>query len=310
VKYVKPTRVNLATHSEFNERWVQARIAEDPSLLGLGDLVVKDKERIQPRAGRLDLLCQEADSSRRYEIEIQLGRTDESHLIRTLEYWDIEKKRYPQYDHTAVIVAEDITSRFLNVISLFNGAIPIIALQMQAFQIGDQVLIVFTKVLDETRLGLVDEDEEVQETTDRGYWEKRGTQTTVAMVDSLLGMVQGLDPTLALKYNKFYIGLAKDGQPTNFVIFRPKKEWLGVNFRIEKPDDLQEKLDEAGLDAMDYDSKWGRYRLRLTKDDLAKHTDLVRLLARLSRSCSGRKSTGASFSGSPYWSASPAALCV
>ncbi len=33
------------------------------------------------------------------------------------------------YDHTAVIVAEDITSRFLNVISLFNGTIPIIAIQ-------------------------------------------------------------------------------------------------------------------------------------------------------------------------------------
>lgn len=234
-------------HPEFNERWVQARIAEDPSLLGLGDLVVKDKERTQPHAGRLDLLCQEADSSRRYEIEIQLGRTDESHLIRTLEYWDIEKKRYPQYDHTAVIIAEDITSRF-------------------------------AKVLDATRLGLVDEDEEVQETTDRAYWEKRGTQATVAMADSLLEMVHRLDPTISLKYNKFYIGLAKDGQPSNFVIFKPKKDWLGVEFRIEKPDDLQERIDEAGLDAMGYDSKWGSYRLRLTKVDLTKSADLVQLL--------------------------------
>ena len=38
--------------------------------------------------------------------------TDESHIIRTIEYWDIERKRYRQYDHTAVIVAEDITSGF------------------------------------------------------------------------------------------------------------------------------------------------------------------------------------------------------
>ncbi len=118
MKYVKPTRLLLTGHPEFNERWVQGRIAEDPSLLGLGDLIVKDKERIHPRAGRLDLLCQDAESNQRYEIEIQLGRTDESHIIRSLEYWDIERKRYPQYDHTAVIVAEDITSRFLNVIAL------------------------------------------------------------------------------------------------------------------------------------------------------------------------------------------------
>jgi len=126
LKYVKPERIYLSGHPELNERWVQERIAEDPSILGLGDLVLKDKERIQPHAGRLDLLCQEAESNRRYEIEVQLGKTDESHVIRTIEYWDIERKRYPQYDHTAVIVAEDITSRFLNVISLFNGFIPLV----------------------------------------------------------------------------------------------------------------------------------------------------------------------------------------
>lgn len=278
MKYVKPAKLYLADHSEFNERWVQERIGEDPSLLGLGDLIVKDKERIHPHAGRLDLLCQDVESNQRFEIEIQLGRTDESHIIRTLEYWDIEKKRYPQYDHTAVIVAEEITGRFLNVIGLFKGFIPLITLQMQALQVGDQVSLVFTKVLDEVRLGLVDEDEEVQETADRPYWEKRGTKTTLEMADSLFEMVHGLDPALSLKYNKFYIGLAKDGQPNNFVIFRPKKDWIGLEPRLERSEETQKRLDEAGLDVMDYDSKWGRYRIRLTKADLTKHSDLVRSL--------------------------------
>src|SRR5713226_4844813 len=86
MKYAKPQRIILKDHAEFNERWVQERIAEDPSLLGLGDLILKDKERIQPHAGRLDLLCQDAEASKRYEIEIQLGRTDEAHIIRTIEY--------------------------------------------------------------------------------------------------------------------------------------------------------------------------------------------------------------------------------
>jgi len=54
----------------------------------LGDLIVKDKERIQPGAGRLDLLLQDPDTNLRYEVEIQLGKTDESHIIRTIEYWD------------------------------------------------------------------------------------------------------------------------------------------------------------------------------------------------------------------------------
>jgi len=96
-----------------------------------------------------------------------------------LEYWDVERKRYPQYDHCAVIVAEDITSRFLNVINLFNGSIPLIAIQMTALQVNDGVSLQFTKVLDEVTLGLVDEDEEVQ-TTDRAYWEEKGTRATVA----------------------------------------------------------------------------------------------------------------------------------
>ena len=54
-----------------------------------------------------------------YEIEIQLGATDPRHIIRTIEYWDTEKKRYPQYDYCAVIVVEEITGRFMNVISFF-----------------------------------------------------------------------------------------------------------------------------------------------------------------------------------------------
>ena len=106
MKYEKLTKLSIRNHPELNERWVQERIAEDPSILGLGDLILKDKERPQAGAGRLDLLLQDADSSRRYEVEIQLGKTDESHIIRTIEYWDIERKRYPQYEHTAVIVAE------------------------------------------------------------------------------------------------------------------------------------------------------------------------------------------------------------
>jgi len=87
--YAKPERIRLKIHPELNERWLQDRIAEDPSILGLGDLILKDRERIQPRAGRLDLLFQDAESSRRYEVEIQLGATDEAHIIRTIEYWDI-----------------------------------------------------------------------------------------------------------------------------------------------------------------------------------------------------------------------------
>ncbi len=278
MKYVKPERVILRDHPEFTERWVQARIAEDPSLLGLGDLVLKDKERIQPHAGRLDLLCQDAEANKRYEIEIQLGRTDEAHIVRTIEYWDLERRRYPQYEHTAVIVAEDITSRFLNVISLFNGPVPLVAIQMRALKIGDQVSLVFTTVLSELGLGLVDEDEEVAEVTDRAYWERRASKRTLEVTDKLFGIVAELDSGLSPKYNKFYVGLAKNDQPNNFVIFRPKKELVRIEPRLERSEDIQQQLESAGLDVMEYDARWGRYRIRLTPEDFQRSEPILREL--------------------------------
>jgi len=275
MKFVKPERVWLANHPEYRETWVQERIAEDPSILGLGDLVLKDKERNQPRGGRLDLLFQDAESSTRYEVEVMLGSTDESHIIRAIEYWDVERKRYPQYDHYAVIVAEDITSRFLNVIALFNGFIPLIALQMSAWSFGEQISLVFTKVIDALALGMPEEDEEVQAVTDRTYWENRGTKETVALADRMLELVKTFAPELELKYNKFYIGLAKDGQPNNFVVFRAKKNSFRAEIRLASSAEIDHRLESAGIDVMDYEAKWGRYRLRLTRNDIQKHRDLL-----------------------------------
>ena len=280
MKLVRPEKLSLLTHKELNETWVQKVIAEDPTILGLGDLILKDKERIHPKAGRLDILLQDAESKRRYEVEIQLGKVDESHIIRTIEYWDIERKRYPQYEHCAVIIAEDITSRFLNVIGLFNGYIPLIAIQMSAYQFSDnEVSLIFTTVLDEVNLGLVDEDEETKEVTDRNYWETiKGTKQTVALADQLLDIVKEFSPNLELKYNKYYIGLAKDGQPNNFVIFRAKKSSLLFEIRLKQSPEIQDKLDEAKLDTMDYENKWGRYRIRVDKNDIVKHKELLRNL--------------------------------
>jgi hypothetical protein len=55
MEFAKFEAISIHNHPEMNERWVQDRIAEDPSILGLGDVVLKDHERIQPRAGRLDI---------------------------------------------------------------------------------------------------------------------------------------------------------------------------------------------------------------------------------------------------------------
>ena len=208
---------------------MQDIIADDSSIMGIDYLILKNKERIHHHVGRLDLLLQNAVGNDRYEVEIQLGAADESHIIRTIEYRDIERKRYPQYNHTAVIIAEDITSRFLNVINLFNGSIPLMAIQVSAIKTAQGVGLHFTKVLDFQQLGLVDEDEEVAEITNRDYWLKRGTPKTVAMADKILSNIIEFDPDAEFNYNKFYIGLKSNGRSKNYIIFRHKRIFSGRN---------------------------------------------------------------------------------
>ncbi len=274
MKHIQLNPVSLKNHPEINEKWIQELIANDPKILGLGDVVVRDKERQQPRAGRLDLLLQDSDTGRRYEVELQLGTTDESHIIRTIEYWDLERKRYPQYDHCAVIIAEQMTGRFLNVVSLFNGFIPLIALQMTGYKLDGGVALTFTRVLDEMPLGPVEEDE-VQELTDRSYWEKRGSKATLKLLDNMIDLIQELAPGYEPKYNKFYVGLAKEGTPNNFALFKIRKKAILVEIKIPKSESVTNLIEESGLDSLDY-TKWGRYRFYFTPSDLESNSELLK----------------------------------
>ena len=148
---------------------------------------------------------------------------------------------------------------------------------MNVYSFESKIGLIFITVLDELNLGLVEEDEQ-QEITDRIYWENRGTKETVSIADSLLDMIHDFAPGFELKYNKFYIGLAKNGQPDNFVIFRAKKSSLRMELRLKSSNEIEEKLENSDLDLMDYDRRYGRYRIRLTKDDLSKYQEIIKNL--------------------------------
>ena len=259
----------------ISEASIESQIAAQPELLGLGDdLVLVDRQRQQPGAGRLDLLLQDADQSKRWEVELQLGKTDESHIIRVLEYWDIERKRYPNYEHTAVIIAEDITSRFMNVISLFHGAIPLVAIKMEALEHNGEIGLHFTKVLEPIALGS-DDEEGAQSATDRAYWEARGSKATVQIADELAEITKSLGIPIELKYNKYYIGVTLNGAPENFIIFRPKRTFTRFEPRLTPSDALRKRYDDAGLNLMSYDQRWGRFRIELHSGDVAKNREIL-----------------------------------
>ncbi|MDQ3766296.1 MAG: DUF5655 domain-containing protein, partial [Actinomycetota bacterium] len=199
--------------------------------------------------------------------------TDESHINRTLQYWDIEKKRFPQYDHVAVIVAERITARFFNVISLFNGYIPIVAIEMRAIEIADLLTLVFTTILEPVRLAF--EESEVGEPVDRKYWETKASKAMLEVTDDLLKLVHDVAPEMALNYNKHYIGLAKDGVASNFVMFKPQKTRVLAEFRIALSDKITQYLEDEEMDTIPYDNQFRRYRLRVGQKDLESHEKVL-----------------------------------
>ena len=282
MKYIKPEIINLKTSSEYNEKWLQARIEEDPSIIGLGDLEFRYSEKMMVGGGRLDTILYDPESNRRYEVEIQLGKTDESHIIRTLEYWDIERKRNPQYEHCAVIIAEDITSRFLNVISLFNGYIPFIAIQVKAIKVGDNISLFFTKVLDEVRLDLLEEDNQ-SEPTDRNYWEKKVGKPQMKFVDNLYANLSDVIGEFNLKYNKHYIGIEQNNIANNFIYFHPNKKAVIFNIRLDKSDEYDEKFENSDLDMLSYDKQWRVYRIRLKENDFINNLDLLKEMALIAK---------------------------
>ncbi len=222
-------------HPELNEKWLQTQILEHPEILGFGDVAVHNVEKSLPGGGRLDLLLSDPESDTRYEVELQLGRTDESHIIRTIEYWDLERRRYPQYDHVAVIIAEEITARFFNVIGLFNGFIPLVAINVSALEVSpNEVTLVFTRVLDQRTLAV--EDDQPDTVADRAYWEGRSTPGCMTLCEDLLGVARSVDPTVSPNFNRHYIGLTRNGIASNFVVFMPRIKSVDLDIMLARSD--------------------------------------------------------------------------
>jgi hypothetical protein len=259
----------------LDEGWLQDEIERDPSLLGLGELNVVKREKVQPSGGRIDFVMSDPNGETRYEIEIMLGAVNESHIIRTIEYWDIERQRYPTIEHRAVIVAEEITARFFNVIRLLNRAVPIVAIQLSAFRINDEVILQFTRVLDTYEFGAEPEEDESAELVDRAYWERKAKPESLAVVAALQGQLPKTTGEAKITYNKHHIALGTGGY--NFCWFHPRRIANHCHMHIKVgPDKRQEiidRLEQAGIEA----ENQGRssIRLHLSLDDINKNRELI-----------------------------------
>jgi predicted transport protein len=91
----------------------------------------------------------------------------------------------------------------------------------------------------------------------------------------MLGLIQSFAPGFDLNYNKHYIGLALNGKAINFVVFRPQKTALRLEVALPKDDERTAKLENVGLEVLEYDAQFGYYKIRLSAEDIDKHQDLL-----------------------------------
>ena len=244
-----------------------------PQYLGWVKLSCWTGNAPQERAGRLDLLLTSPEQDRRYEVELMLGATDESHIIRCIEYWDIERRRYPGYEHCAVLIAEDITSRLLNVIGLLAGTVPLVAIQLNALSVGDSIVLNFVCVLDQRLLRRDDTSITKLQSVDRSYWVNKSREPIIQLADELLGIINGKAQTRQqLNYNKYYIGLSDGIRSRNFISFKPLKKVLRVSIPGGWSEERSARFEEVGIEV---DQKNDRLRFELSPADFKKHNELV-----------------------------------
>ena len=189
-----------------DESWLQNLICKNPSILGLGDLRRFGQEIKQPSGGRLDILLIDDRDNSMYEVEVMLGETDPSHIIRTIEYWDIEKRRYPQRQHFPVLIAESFNRRYFNVIHVLSLNVPMIAIQVNLLEVDGQPepVINFTKILDIHEEPA--EDDEENSAANETTW-SNNANWTLQTAKELLNIINNGSQELKLNFTKTYLAL-------------------------------------------------------------------------------------------------------
>jgi hypothetical protein len=134
-----------------DENWVHDWIIEKPSRLGLGDIEIKRHELIRCRnlGGRLDIFAYRTDIDTFYEIEIMLDECDANHGLRALDFWSRERLKHPDSRHVAVLVSEDLSSRYKPILEGLPQVLPFIGIEIKVLKLPfeDGVATILTSII-------------------------------------------------------------------------------------------------------------------------------------------------------------------
>jgi hypothetical protein len=284
ISIAKTLSIRDAGHDEF---WLRDQICASPSVLdflkGEGELEVIAKEKIQSTGRRLDVSLKYSEDDTMLEVELMLGATDETHIIRTIGYWDNKQRKYPQRQHFAVLVAETFDRDFFNVIYRFSHSIPIIAIQVNLIEVAGQQALHFSKIID-TYEEPEDSPNIPLEEHDETYWQVYSAWTLEA-ANALLEIIKPVFPSAILHYVKYYIAIEVDGN--NYIWLSKRggnKTELGFWFSDKYLPQVAQMLDEAEISYTKKSSQNGQM-VYFTNDSkaLKNHAPLMLKLAEIEK---------------------------
>jgi hypothetical protein len=255
-----------------DEYWLQDVIYDNPKILGLGNLIAVNKEKKQSNGGRLDILLKDPTDNSMYEVEVMLGETDPSHIIRAIEYWDNEKRKFPQRQHFCVLVAESFDRRYFNVIQLMSLNIPMIAVQADLLEVNNEKILNFTKIID--IYSEPEEDESEIKQVNESTWNNDSPWTN-SNAKALHEILKGKHDRINFRYTQSYISINIDGRndywlckrmkPTSALFFSVKDE--------EKAESIKKILEEKEIEYT-Y-NRYKEFMLSVDVDSIKKNTELI-----------------------------------
>lgn len=241
IKVAKKVFIRSAGKDEY---WLQNLIYSNPGILGLGELIAVNKEKVQSSGGRLDILLKDPNDNTMYEVEVMLGETDPSHIIRSIEYWDNEKRKYPQRQHYSVLIAESFDRRYFNVIQLLSMNIPMIAIQVDLLDVGGEQVLSFTKIID---VYAEPDDEEAPAIITESGWRDKASWS----LDAARELYNALpDKGKTINYTQSYISITIDGVNA-YMVGKRSKPTSVCWFKIaddEKAEQIKSLFNDANVD--------------------------------------------------------------
>lgn len=276
LKFAPLECIDLSQRLRTNKQWLADRLMQDPSQLGLGDLTLVDHQRAQQTGASLGLLLTDGNEARatRYALDVQLGAADPDQLVRAIERWSHERQQHPNHEHVAVIVAEHVSSRLLEVMRLMSDSIPLTVLQATAVKVADDTAtLVFTRLLGSQQASpdaAIDDDVALASPRDRAFWESRVSPRSLTFLDELLALIRSLDGEVQPHYAKEYIGLARRGRTHHYVKLTPNSaaRQALVVVRLPYSAEQQQMLESAGVEVNGYYESTKSYNLTVSHKTL------------------------------------------